>query len=96
MIDVVIRYATLAIRFGGQRNPVGQTTTREFFSIKIRRSPARCRPRVEVRKLDVENRRLDLVEPEIATNKIVIITRPHSMLTNNAQSFRQFFATADD
>src|SRR5205823_15027351 len=68
----------------------------KLIRVKLRRIPARSRPTVEMRQFHVQYCRLQFVEPEIAADKPMSITRFHPVLTANPQPMGGVLISAYD
>src|ERR1051326_5053127 len=86
----------MSVRLSRKLNSIGQTQPAKLFAISVRHAAARCRPFIEIGKLDRQNRGLDFIEPKVAADEVMIITRLHSVLPANTDPLRErFVATAD-
>ena len=51
---------------------------------------------IEIRQLDLQDRGLDRVEPEVAADDVMEIARLHPVLAKNSEALRQLVVIAHD
>src|SRR6266403_180986 len=95
MIDVMIADA-FPIGFGWEDDRIAKFVPRKFLAIKISGGTTGGRPVREMRQFHLKNRRLQFIEPEISADKLMVISRFHSMLAADSEARRQIFVVTNN
>src|SRR5437868_8931438 len=95
MIDMMVADA-IPIRLGWWNDRPAKFAPPKFLAVKISGGAAGSRPIREVRKFYLQNRRLHFIEPEISADKLMVISRFHSMLATRPDARCQLFVVTNN